>query len=32
MLKDKSKADSTKVLARQIESLRDMENENDFLI
>ena len=31
MLKNKSKKDSEKVLARQIESLRDMEKQNEML-
>lgn len=31
MLKDKSKEDSTKILAQQIESLKDMEQENEKL-
>ena len=31
MLRDKSLEDSTNILARQIESLRDMEQENEHL-
>ena len=31
MLKNKSKEDSTRVLADQIESLRDMERQNEYL-
>lgn len=31
MLKDKSKEDSTRVLAQQIESLRDMERQNEYM-